>query len=482
VTAQSTGDVANHNDRQSNRRDDDSGTHQSLIAQAGLVAAATRGRSEPGTGRAVVSTAKPMPMVGEIEAQLFGPIAGPRRLLHFGYTTSPEAAVADRARLEALCQSLGQPAPMLDRRHHQVDLGDARLHWEQQTEFTAYTWEVAGIGAPFSTTAGARMSAMRLVDKPGELLVAIDLHVMPGAAGVQLDQIFGSSQVAVSRLEGGAAIVATDFRPDDEGFVRILVSHANLSPARAGTLVQRLLEIETYRMLALLGPPEAQRLDPIIKSAENAMTRITNSMTQVRGPNADRGLLEEITNLAATIEAESASCAQRFASTRAHDKMVQQRLVSLGEQTVPGFPTLAALLARRLGPPMLSCQLVEERIRTLSDRLDRATELLRTRSSVQIEHQNRDLMTAMTERSRMQLRLQDIVEFVALAAVSYYFVALVQFVLQGIVGDHFLQRVVRKLGLPFAIDSPMLTAIAVPFVFFVVWFLLRRIRKRHADR
>ncbi|MBL8701681.1 MAG: DUF3422 domain-containing protein [Alphaproteobacteria bacterium] len=424
----------------------------------------------------------PMAIVGEGESQLFGPIAGPRRLLHFGFATSADAAAADRARLEALCISLGQPTPRPDLKHHQVDLGDARLHWEQQNEFTAYTWEVAGVGSPFSTSAGARSSAMRLVERPGALLVSIDLHVMPGAAGIQLDQIFGGTQVAVSRLEGGAAIVATDFRPDEEGFVRILISHANLSPARAGAIVQRLLEIETYRALALLGPPEAQRLDPIVKSAENALTRITQSMTQVRGPNADRGLLEEITGLAATLEQESTNSAHRFGATRAYDKMVQQRLESLGEQTVPGFPTFAALLARRLGPPMLSCQIIEERMKTLAERLDRATELLRTRTNVQIEHQNRDLMTAMTERSRLQLRLQHVIEFVALAAVSYYFVALVQFVFQGIAGDKLLLKVGERLGMPINLDSNFLTAVAVPIVFLVVWFLLRRIRKKHAER
>lgn len=478
MTAQSTGGFANLNNRH--------GTQQSLIAQAGPVAsAAARSRApnrpEP-AGRAVTSQSMPMTIVGESDTQLFGPIAGPRRLLHFGFATTAEAASADRTRLEALCVSLGQPTPRAELKHHQVDLGDARLHWEQQNEFTAYTWEVAGVGAPFSTSAGARSSAMRLVERPGALLVAIDLHVMPGAAGIQLDQIFGSSQVAVSRLEGGAAIVATDFRADEEGFVRILVSHANLSPARAGALVQRLLEIETYRALALLGPPEAQRLDPVVKSAENALTRITQSMTQVRGPNADRGLLEEITSLAATLEQEATNSAHRFSATRAYDTMVQQRLEALGEQTVPGFPTFAALLSRRLGPPMLSCQIIEERMGTLTERLDRATELLRTRTNVQIEHQNRDLMSAMTERSRLQLRLQHVIEFVALAAVSYYLVALVQFVFQGIPGQKLVAKLGEEIGIPIAIDSGLATAAAVPVVFLVVWLVLRRIRKKHADR
>jgi len=411
----------------------------------------------------------PSTVSGELQTQPFGPIVGPRRLLHFAFATQTDAAMKDRSRLENLCKGLGQPIPQPELRHHCVDLGDARLHWEQQNEFTSYTWEVAGTGSPLSSKAGARNAAMRFIEAPGSLLASVDLHIMTAAAASPIESVFGTSAVGVSRLEGGAALVASDLRIDDEGFTRILVSHTDLSPARAGVLVQRLLEIETCRALALLGVPEAQRLAPILKSVESALTGITSSMTHVRGPSADHGLLEELTGLAATLEAESSTSGHRFRMTRAYDGIVQQRVDALDEEGVQGHSRFGGFITRRLRQSMLSCEIVQDRLTALSGRLDRATELLRTRANVQIEHQNRDMLSAMTDRSQLQMRLQRVVEFIALAAISYYLVALAGVVFRGLK---------IKIAL---VEPDIATAIAVPIVFLIVWLILRRIRKRHFE-
>ena len=52
----------------------------------------------------------------------------------------------------------------------------------------------------------------------------------------------------------------TDFRQDGDGLTRVLVLDKGMSPARTGALVQRLIEIETYRTLCMLGLPLAQSL------------------------------------------------------------------------------------------------------------------------------------------------------------------------------------------------------------------------------
>ena len=70
---------------------------------------------------------------------------------------------------------------------------------------------------------------------------------------------FDPTSLCYSEVEGGLALAATDFRQDGDGFTRIVVLDRGLGPARAGALSQRLIEIETYRTLALLGLPEAQR-------------------------------------------------------------------------------------------------------------------------------------------------------------------------------------------------------------------------------
>jgi uncharacterized membrane-anchored protein len=405
------------------------------------------------------------PVFGELQIQALGPIVGPRRLLYFAFATDADAARADRTRLEQLCRSLGQAMPPPDLRHHRVDLGAARLYWEQQNEFTSYTWEVAGAGAPLSSRPGARNAAMQHIEPPGPLLTATDLHIVPETAMVPIDTIFGATTVGMSKAEGGVATIASDLRTDEEGFTRIVVSHDNLSPARAGGLVQRLLEIETCRALALIGLPEAQRIAPILKRIETTLTGVTYSMTHVRGPNADRSLLDELTALAANLEAEAAPSRDRFRASRAYDTLVQQRVVTLGEMAIPGHASVGALLTRRLRQSMLSVEITEEKLLALSGRLERAIDLLRTRADVTIEHQNRDILHAMSDRSKLQLRLFQVVELIALAVVSYYIVALGAYILKAV---NFFTPVV---------ESDLVLAGMVPIVFALVWFLLRRIRK-----
>ena len=155
--------------------------------------------------------------------------------------------------------------------------------------------------------------------------------------------------------------------------------------------------------------------------------------------------------------------------TRAYDEIVQQRVSALDEQTVPGHTGFGGFVTRRLRQSMLNCEIVQDRLTALSGRLDRATELLRTRANVQIEHQNRDMLSAMTDRSQLQMRLQRVVEFIALAAISYYLVALAGVVFRGMK---------IKIAL---VEPDLATAVAVPVVFLIVWFILRRIRKRHFE-
>ena len=101
------------------------------------------------------------------------------------------------------------------------------------------------------------------------------------------------------------------------------------------------------------------------------------------------------------------------------------------EHGVEGWPTFQDFLARRMAPAMRTCAMLEERQAKLSEKLSRAANLLRTRVDVEIERQNRDLLSAMNDRARMQLRLQETVEGLSVAAISYYVVGLAAYVFKG---------------------------------------------------
>jgi uncharacterized membrane-anchored protein len=408
-------------------------------------------------------------ILGEMHARPFTPVETPRRILHFAFATTGEAASADRAALSDFCARRGHEPVKAGARHHRLALGGAVLRWEQHSEFTTYTWELsAEAETPFHPPAASMAVPMGTLPQPGPLLVALDLHLMADTAGkFAFERRFDRASLAVAENSDGAALFATDFQPDPAGFIRILVLDRGLGPERAGALVQRVIELETYRTLALLGLPEAQRLSPSIGRIETRLAEVTEEMRRADRLIDNHRLLDELTALAAELEAGAAASLFRFGASRAYDEIVHLRLQTIGERKVGGLPTWSSFLARRMAPAMRTCITTEERQATLSRKLARAANLLRTRVDVEMERQNRDLLKSMNERTRLQLRLQTTVEGLSVAAITYYVVGLFGYLMKGL----------HDKGIP--VDTTFASAIFVPIAVLGIWWTLRRIRRKH---
>ncbi len=416
-------------------------------------------------------------VLAEVHARPFEPMSGAMRILHFAFITDHEAAERAQAALAQFCLDRAAPLPAPGAKHHRVELAPAVLRFERHGEFVTYTWEFPqdiAAGAceaeriAFRPEAGDLARVMRMLPQPGPLLVAVDLDVLPEASvGDSWRHLFGPSELAASEVADGAAIAATDFHADVFGFVRILVLDRSLSAIEAGALTQRLLELETYRTLALLGLPVAQELSPGIARIEAELPSLLSQMRDSEGLEASRQLLHRLNGLAAELETGAARSLYRFGATRAYDEVMRGRLEAIGERALSDAPTLAAFLARRLAPAIRTCAAVEARQDNLSQKLVRAAQLLRTRVEVELESQNQDVLRSMNERVRMQLRLQQTVEGLSVAAITYYIASIAHLMLEGI------HKQAEWL------DPTLATALAVPFIFAFVWWNVRRLRKRH---
>ncbi len=410
-------------------------------------------------------------VLGEVHARPFHLVKSPRRMLHFAFMVDAAAATRAVMALQDFCISRNIPAPKDGARHHRVEFGEFVLRFELHAEFCTYTFgcDGASVGA-FVPPPESIMAFTQYLPQPGPHLVSVDLHLIshPADADANLESLFDPLSLAASTAANGKAIIATDFSMKDNGFVRILVADSGMTNYRAGALTQRLLEVETYRTLALLGLPEAHRLSPAVQDVEDSLTRIVRSMTKTGGLAADRALLDELTSLSAQLEADSASANFRFRASAAYDDIVSQRLIALGEDSLKEHSSLRAFLSRRMAPAMRTCAMLQDRQAKLSEKLARATNLLRTRVDVEIEQQNQGVLTAMNNRARLQLRLQQTVEGLSVAAISYYIVGLAAYVFKGL----------KEVGyLP--IDPGLATAIMVPVSVLGVAFVVRRIRNSH---
>jgi uncharacterized membrane-anchored protein len=409
-------------------------------------------------------------ILGEVHARPFRAMATPARVLHFGFDTTGDRAQADRKALTELCIARGVTPPRPDDKHFHVTFGGTGLRWEQHSEFTTYTLELPTEpdAVAFYPPAATLATPMTLIPQPGPLLVAVDLHLLKDRPDrLAVERHFNRPSLAVAENSDGTAVYATDFHADADGFVRILVLDRGLGDERAGALVQRLLELETYRTLALLGLPKAQELAPSITRIEQRLAELTSELQKETSLADNNRQLNELTALAAELEAGAAGSLFRFGASRAYDDIVQTRLRIIGERKVAGLPTWSSFLARRMAPAMRTCIATEERQGNLSRKLSRAAQLLRTRVDVEVEQQNRDLLRSMNARTRMQLRLQATVEGLSVAAISYYLVGLFGYLVKG----------AHDAG--WNVDPTLATAAFVPVAVLLIWLTVRRIRSRH---
>jgi uncharacterized membrane-anchored protein len=352
------------------------------------------------------------------------------------------------------------------------------LKWERHTEFTRYSLVQP---LPDGARLGARdpellshivLPSDWLAGIPGRTFAAIKLVMLhgdladPHEALAQGRTWLGEHMVVASLMGNNAhSMVVTDFLLRDSGYERMLVvAPPDTTETRAGRISQRLLEIETYRLLALRGLPVAKQLGPFLSRCEGQLADITAQLESKS--TTDQGLLDTLVSLAAGVERATAEHAYRFAATQAYDGLVTQRIAELREQPVPGTQTIGEFMQRRLSPAMATVAATAQRLASLSERVTRTSALLRTRVDIATEEQNQQLLAKLTKGQELQLRLQSTVEGLSIAAISYYVISLV----------FYLGKAGKESGLP--INPEILAGAAIPLVLWVVWRTTRKIHEK----
>lgn len=369
-----------------------------------------------------------------------------------------------------------QPAE-LERNFLRLRLPQHTLKWERHSEFTRYSIVQS---LPASAGFAARepdLLAALAVDAdwlrriPGRTVAAVKLVMLtaelddPAAALAQARHWFGEHAIVASLMGHGHSLAVTDFALRDTGFERILVlAPAGTSDTRAGRISQRLLEIETYRLMALRGLPVAKALAPTLARAEAELAQITARLEAKQ--HSDETLLDTLVGLAAHVERATAEHLYRFSATQAYAKLVTQRIAELRERAVPGTQSIGEFMQRRLSPAIDTVAATSQRLGALSQRIERAGALLRTRVDIAAEAQNQQLLEKLTRGQALQLRLQSTVEGLSIAAISYYVVSLILYA----------AKAAKAAGAP--VHPEVAAGLSIPLVLAGVAWLTRRIHRR----
>lgn len=404
-------------------------------------------------------------LLAEAHARPYTPLTAPMLVTRIATLSGQAGEADDRAHMAALCRRLGQPEPGPDARWCTLEGDRWRLRWERHTEVSSWTFFQAPDGAkPFAGKALERVPRDWITALPGEVLVGARMEVRDDLTPAAGRAAFGTEAVG-SAVMGGHALAMTDFRADASGMTRFLLIDEGGDATRTGRLVQALLEIETYRLLALLAFPVAGKVGRALASIEARAADLAQDLSEAGTPETDKAMLDALAALAGETEALIGRHGFRFDAGAAYHRLVNDRIDSLREARVDGLTTIAEFMQRRLEPAMRTCDAVAARQQAAIARIARMTQMLNTRVQVASEATSAALLASMDRRSGQQLRLQQTVEGLSTVAIAYYAVALLLFPLKAL-----------ETAWP-RFDATIAAGGVAPVIVILVWLGLRRWRR-----
>ena len=408
----------------------------------------------------------------EVHARPPEAMSAPLAISHLVMVCDAAQREASRAHLAALLRDHHLPLPDAHTTHLRMEVGSVRIRWEMHTEFVTWTFsrgfDAAGFGEREPVTAIEQVPRAWLSQLPGECLAGLHLWVLSTQAfggGSLVKHVLHEDTLVASTVADGHGEVYTDFALHSDNYARMVLLTGGLTSRRLGRLVQQLLEIDTYRMTALLGLPTAREAFAVLGYAERELAELAGAI-RVAARNDEPLLLDRLTKLAGEVESQYAATHSRFSASAAYFELVDRRIADIGESRLAGLQTLGEFIQRRLSPARSTCEWATRRQDALSQRVSRISNLLRTRVEIEQQQSSQALLGAMNRRQGLQLKLQATVEGLSVAAITYYIVGLVSYLAKGAQG----------LGWPWSAEST--AAGAIPLVALAVWGSLRRLHAR----
>jgi len=405
-----------------------------------------------------------------------------------GQPDGPTAAAMreqDHAHLTALCHHFHVHPPPLSANFFSADLaGACRVRWERHTEVQTYTFtrdaDAAEAHEPFHPKhlPTSLLPAEWLRSIPGSAISAMHMAALEQAPEGDLVRALAphfnrSGFITGCALDNDRFRAVSDWRVHDDGFARLILfanGDAQNKGGVAGQVLQQLIELEKYRVLACMGLPFAQavgtRIDELNAELQSVMDDISLSRkNQFNDLDTQRRLLDRLCALTAITLKVSASSHYRFSASSAYSKIVDDRISFLQMAEMQELPSMSAFIKRVLDPAIRTCDHVAARLEVVASSSQLAADLLRTSLTVQQQAAHSEQLEQIKHTARTQLLLQECVEGLSVVAITYYST--------GVLG--YLAKAAYKLDM-LPVSPDVAVGLSVPFLGAAVYFGLHRLK------
>lgn len=336
-----------------------------------------------------------------------------------------------------------------------------QIKWEIHAEFVSLTYVVPWSGRADGLPLRDEIWLNLIHEMPGERINSIEIIAAIHGEHDAKALLGADRDIVASAIGNSDAEIWSTFRFNESNATRFVLLNRNLNAFRTGRMVRRLLEIEDYRLMALLSLPMAQEAFAKCSRFEGELQSIMDSLD--KQPHQQQSLLKDLTRLSGDILDVSVKSGERFSATAAYSELVFARLAELREQHVNGFQRLGVFIERRFRPAVRFCAQANKRIENSATRAARASDLLRTSVQVDLEQQNVQLLASMENRAQVQIKLQEAVEGFSIVAISYYAISLYKLILENLAEFELVHHFKTVLLLS-----------GIPLIILAVWFAIRR--------
>ena len=410
-------------------------------------------------------------LYNELHNRPFPSIETPAQLTHIAIQHQGELKQQEHEFISLLCNKFQVNSPAESMPCFYQDFGLFSLRWERHLEYSTYTFihQAPLTDQPFVKNAIDYVPSNWVEKMPGQVISAVHLIIesenIDKARTHKVEKYFDHMPLIASAPVHSQAKVWSSFKLHEDGFGRFLIYQQDLSAAQSGRLVQQLLQLDTYRLMATLGLPLAQAINSELNQLDLQLQQVTTCIA-LGSDKSDRELLTQVSKIAAKVEDYRSQSTYRFSATNAYYDVALQRMEDLKEEEIPGYITLQEFLMRRITPAVKTCQTASNHLEDISRRVTRASDLLRTRVDMLLQEQNQALLKSMDHRAQIQMRLQQTVEGLSVAAISYY-------------GLQLLEKMLKSLPiLGIEYNHKLVSGLAVPIVIGLVFIGTRIIHKR----
>jgi len=413
----------------------------------------------------------------EIHARPHPSIKSPCVVSHIAYYHANKSVKGEYTALNKLAGQFQVNGVTPSSNSYFQDFGRFELRWENHREFSTITIIRSVDDNNINEKALDVFPKEWLEQFPGEAISACHVaisHISDHLSSEQsvkakIEKLLSAPAKIACKLSNIQANLWSSLQLDKDGFNQFVIDAKPESPSQIGRLLLMVLEIETYRQMALLALPVAKEIAPQASQLGQQCAKILSKIAKIDSAHDESQLLQELTNVAAEVERLRASSSYRFSATRAYSELVNSRLDEMHQEPIDDKDMLGEFLQRRFMPAIRTCASVSLQLESLSKRLTRASDLLRTRVDHTIAEQNQKLLESMNHRSHMQLRLQQTVEGLSVAAISYYLISLIKIVLHGFSEEFF------------HINENLVLVIISPIVLLTIFMIVRNMKKHYVD-